>query len=98
MSNPNRGRGGFFNGRGRPPSNQTPAPQQTSVPEINGELQPVQPNGVDVSPRGSVRGIGVRGSFPPRARGRGFVPNFDRGRGRGFRGRGRGIVAAPVSS
>jgi len=100
MSNPNRGRGGYMNGRGTAhPIQQTPSPSQNPRSETNGDLSPsMQADDNNVSPRTGARG-GARGTFHPRGRGRGFSPNFDRGRGilRGFRGRGRGY-AAPVQS
>ncbi|KAL6301387.1 exonuclease II [Sparassis latifolia] len=106
MTNPNRGRGGFANGRGGPPvSNpvvQLPAPngyasqaapQQANGFQTNGTRgKPLVPRGG--SPRGGPHGPPgpPRGGFFPNVRGRGgFAPNFDRGRGLPARGsRGRG--------
>jgi len=98
MSNPNRARGGFHpNRRDGPLHNRANIPSLMSGAEIDGEPSSAHTNSTNFS-RGS---IGGRGSFFPRARGRGFMTNFDRGRGvphRGFRGRGRGVVAAPLPS
>ncbi|KAG6873483.1 hypothetical protein C0995_015186 [Termitomyces sp. Mi166 len=101
MSNPNRGRGGYMNGRG---SHQTPASAPPAVNQAEEEQpvsQPSQPahtGAKDVHVhrgRGFVRG-GGRG-FIPGFRGRGgFTHAFERGRGAprgGFRGRGRGTTA-----
>lgn len=111
MSNPNRGRGGLgihaarpvSNGdggppvyeQGRPMTNSRPAPSVASV----SSLQPVmkadnQPPSHDngAPSRGGAVHQHPRGAF----RGRGFIPH-DRGRGgRGYRGRGRGVVSRPV--
>ena len=96
MNNPNRARGGFTNGRGAGPHHNQAQPQlQTSGSGVDGESPSFQTNGI---PRGIVR---TRGGLPSRARGRGFAPHFDRGRvtpHRGFRGRGRGAVAAQLPS
>ncbi|KAH9481103.1 5'-3' exoribonuclease 1 [Psilocybe cubensis] len=102
MSNPNRGRGGFVNGRGGPPFQSAvtgPHSQpQTKEPASVAHAEPAVP--IPVNGRGSHRG-GGRGGFGPGFRGlRGFVPNGDRGRGGrgGFRGRGRGSFATPTPS
>ncbi|CAA7269491.1 unnamed protein product [Cyclocybe aegerita] len=105
MANPNRGRGGFVNGRGGPPvtaaqvvSVGTEPVHQATVasPQVNGGHNHVYPQAGRGFPRGGRGGSvpGIRGG------GRGFIAN-DRGRGvpgRGFRGRGRGSFAAPLPS
>jgi 5'-3' exoribonuclease 1 len=101
---PFNGHSGPPNGRGGPTTNGRPASTaegtsggeasaSTSQLAMNANNQPLSSHD-DGAPR---RGGAVhrpRGSF----RGRGFVPHFDRGRGRGFRGRGRGAVVHPESS
>ncbi|EIN10031.1 hypothetical protein PUNSTDRAFT_66463 [Punctularia strigosozonata HHB-11173 SS5] len=95
MSNPNRGRGGWTNGRGaapaRAPANATNG-ARPSPPHPSGRGGPAAQQ--QVNGRGS---FPPRGGFNPNFRGRGgFNPNFERGRGGGpprgaFRGRGRGV-------
>ncbi|PPQ77620.1 hypothetical protein CVT25_011231 [Psilocybe cyanescens] len=98
MSNPNRGRGGFVNGRGGPPSQ---APASQPQPQESGSIPPAAEASTvtPVNGRGFPRG--GRGGFGHGFRGRGFIPNGERGRGGprgGFRGRGRGSFAAPTPS
>ncbi|KAG5652990.1 hypothetical protein H0H81_002815 [Sphagnurus paluster] len=107
MSNPNRGRGGFANGRGAH-QQQPSAADHPTIPQV--QPQPSSPahashhtemNGASVGHAGRGFPRGGRG-FGPQFRGRGgLAPGFDRGRGvpRGaFRGRGRGSFTAPLPS
>ncbi|KAG6877497.1 hypothetical protein C0993_006599 [Termitomyces sp. T159_Od127] len=106
MSNPNRGRGGYVNGRGSHHSTSAPAPapspptanqaeDQQPGSQASGSVHTHANNVHGHRGRGFVRG-GGRG-FIPGFRGRGgFGHSFDRGRGvprGGFRGRGRGVTA-----
>ncbi|PPQ66718.1 hypothetical protein CVT24_008819 [Panaeolus cyanescens] len=109
MTNPNRG------GRpshGAPNNNFAPPPVPAPAPGIadDGQNSSTAPgaaaNGAVQHPgthphRGFPRG-GGRGGFPPggfRGGRGGFIPNADRGRGRGgHRGRGRGFAAPPLPS
>ena len=95
MVNPNRGgawRGGHVNGRGGPRSVVAPNP----TTHVDNAVSP----GVSTPSHNNSN----RGGMLPRGGGRGFRgrgnngPGVDRGRGiprGGFRGRGRGSVAAP---
>jgi 5'-3' exoribonuclease 1 len=115
MTNPNRGRGGWTNGRGAAPrghangahgnaahahaNGQQPSPKvATDGPQPPAESSArgsFVPPAQHQAQRG---GVPPRGGFTPGYRGRGYNPNYDRGRGRGFpprgayRGRGRGAV------
>lgn len=74
LANPNRGQGGYVNGRSRPPPPATNAnPPEPAPPSV---APHPQTNGVDAPP-----GLG-RGYFPRGGRG-GFVPGFRGGRGGG---------------
>ncbi|TFK27928.1 hypothetical protein FA15DRAFT_585426 [Coprinopsis marcescibilis] len=88
MANPNRGRGGYVNGRGGPPAQNPPAP-----PANANDWSPATTS----ASRG--RGVGRGRGGPPNPSFRGGGRGFDRGRGggggRGFRGRGRGTFPAP---
>lgn len=99
MSNPNRGRGGYVNGRGTSHQVNASGALQHSGPGAHGESAPLQTSDSEVSSRAGARG-GGRGAFHPRGRARGFTPTFGRGRGlppRAPRGRGRGYAAAVPS-
>ncbi|KAH7884247.1 exonuclease II [Phlebopus sp. FC_14] len=95
MTNPNRAPVGPANGRGPAPpahGHHPPAAPIAHPPPHNAAAAINKPTVAEVlqHPRGSVHGGPLpphRGGYP---RGRGFSPGFDRGRGRGFRGRGRG--------
>ncbi|GLB40750.1 putative multifunctional protein that exhibits several independent functions at different levels of the cellular processes [Lyophyllum shimeji] len=102
MTNPNRGRGGYPNGRGA--HLHPPATTHIEKPTPQPPTQPTQPNGAPHVIPHVGRGLsrGGRG-FGPQFRGRGgFVPGLDRGRvlpRGGYRGgRGRGSFAAPLPS
>ncbi|KZT67451.1 hypothetical protein DAEQUDRAFT_673200 [Daedalea quercina L-15889] len=79
MTNPNRGRGGFTNGRGKAPF----TPRGTFVP----------PRGTPAGPRGGFVQRGRGGFIPNVSRGRGGPPTRGDFRG-GYRGRGRGAGSA----
>ena len=92
MTNPNRGRGAYVNGRGGHPVNgASHAPAGDAAPD-----SPQQNRTPQVPPRGTANGMHPRGGYVPRG-------GFFRGRGgfapmpRGVRGRGRGY-AAPLQS
>ncbi|CAL1717076.1 unnamed protein product [Somion occarium] len=96
MSNPNRGRGGYINGRGGIAAQYS---SPNGVPPVAVQANGVHTHANDVSQRGNSRG--PRGAFVPRGRGgsngatfpprgtapgfgpsnRGHAPAFDRGRG-----------------
>jgi len=97
MTNPNRGRGGFVNGRGAAPHNQTysdvtqQGPRQFAESEQAATESDSQANNDwkqtnNTNTRGGFRGRGFRGNRG----GRGFQ--------RGFRGRGRGAFPTPLAS
>ncbi|KAF5374511.1 hypothetical protein D9615_009091 [Tricholomella constricta] len=101
MTNPNRGRGGFANGRGghQPPATVNHENSASQPPTSPSHAHPhAHPNGFPVHHAGRGFPRGGRGFNTP-FRGRGFAPGFDRGRGAprgGFRGRGRGSFAPPL--
>ncbi|KAA1477178.1 hypothetical protein DENSPDRAFT_786203 [Dentipellis sp. KUC8613] len=114
MTNPNRGRGGFVNGRGGPPAkhingNGNAAARSSNDDSAGHQDEHVSPPGRGGfgPPRGGYQNHGPpmppRGGFIGGFRGGrgGFVPGIDRGRGgpgRGMRGRGRGGFAPPLPS
>ena len=106
MTNPNRGRGGYTNGRGASPykGESQPGPVNNSQPEsVQGQTSASNShwngtNGVHSVAHGPSSGRPQRG-------GRGYGPSFRGGRGfdrgrasRGFRGRGRGSFTTPLPS